>query len=687
VPHPSPAPSADESGAPRWIHLRAAGVSVLVQVPAVGLPTVVHWGRDLGELTGVPTPDLFAMFGGVDGAARPRVRGSRAGQALSPWFSAAQTSLVSGRAVAGGVTEVGPDTVVVQATDPTSGLSLDLALQLSPAGLLRGRAGVTNLRAEHYQLDALDLVVGIDSAATHRIELDPVDGLRRTELGSGPLVGEPPNPASAPAPAYLIVGEAWARFRAGQVWQTQVAFSSPVEHRAERHGGRTSLGGGERWLPGELGLEQGQSYYSPWVVWSWGDGLDASAQRIHDHLRTGSRPTLHPVIFDATGPQFTDHDRPALLQVAERAAAIGSETFLLDSDWCTRVGLDPFGDLSGGPHPEAGAPGDLDGFLARLRDLDLAVGFAIRPERVPPGSSIGIDHPDWLVSGGPVSSEPMLDLSDQAALVYVWERLTKLLDRHPLALVRWAIEPTGAAGAEPRRHSQTLAAYRLLDALSERHPELAIQTGWADLAMAHRAATAPGQCSARMRNESRFGWLQLLPPELVEQVVSDEVDPAATPAFQAVSGWCGAVGVAMDLRQKTRAELGAIRRWLALHKQFRPLLHGGRLVRSDQSDHGFRLHGVVAAGGEAAVFAAVWLEAGPGERRLRLEGLSPDVLYRVTVVGVRADSRAVRPSWARFAGDALVTTGAALAAVGVSVPAAPRGSALLLHADRADAEK
>src|SRR5215213_8321200 len=37
---------------PAWIHLRSAGVSLLLQVPRTGLPVVRHWGADLGPLEG-----------------------------------------------------------------------------------------------------------------------------------------------------------------------------------------------------------------------------------------------------------------------------------------------------------------------------------------------------------------------------------------------------------------------------------------------------------------------------------------------------------------------------------------------------------------------------------------------------------------------------------------------------------
>ena len=148
-----------------------------------------------------------------------------------------------------------------------------------------------------------------------------------------------------------------------------------------------------------------------------------------------------------------------------------------------------------------------------------------------------------------------------------------------------------------------------------------------------------------------------------------------------MSCWFGTVGLALDLPQRPPAGLRATHRWLALHKQFRPLLHSGRVIRSDQSDGGFRLHGVVAEAGDEALYAAVWLDRSPNERRLLLDGLRPETRYRVTVVGVPADSRALTPAWARSGSDGLIATGAALAAIGVSAPAAPRSSALVLHVE------
>ena len=74
----------------------------------------------------------------------------------------------------------------------------------------------------------------------------------------------------------------------------------PIEPRSRRSG-RTYLGGGERLSSGEVVLGTGEAYHSPWVLWAWGDGLDAAADRLHAELRPAAAG-VEPVIFDATGP-------------------------------------------------------------------------------------------------------------------------------------------------------------------------------------------------------------------------------------------------------------------------------------------------------------------------------------------------------------------------------------------------
>ena len=612
--------------------------------------------------------------------AGPGLAGTHDGRTTAPRFSEVGVRLVSQHELAPGLTELGPDTVIVQAEDPVAELSLDLAVQLTGSGVVRCRAGVTNRAAERYRLDGLSLFLPGGQGATHTLELDELP-VRPVPLRSGGLsvTGVPGRPAQ------LVLGEPWVGFRRGEVWQAHVAFSGPVTHRAEVAAeGRTYLGGGERLSSGEVVLATGEAYHSPWVLWSWGDGLDAAAGRLHDELHP-AEAGIEPVIFDATGPAFADHDRAAMLTLAEYAAAVGVESFLLDVGWCVRAGLDPFADHEARGH--ADSPDDLDGLLARIRGFDLEVGLAVELERLDPGSTIARDHPEWLLESDREGvAGPVLDLSVRPAMIYVWERLTKLLDRHPVSLLSWSpVSVAGRSAPAEKRHSATLAVYRLLDAVRERYPEVTLLSSAMDLAMARRAV-ATDRIADSTRRHREFGSLvQLLPPGRIWQPAYDEAEDATSPGFRAVAGFFGRLGIGLDLRKQPAASLRAIHRWLALYKGFRPLLHSGRTVRSDQNDSGFAAHGVVAPDRSEALFALVWLERSAG-RRVRLEGLDPAATYRLEVSGPRPmDPQAVTPPWST-ADQVPLLSGRALGTAGVMLPAARRGSALLLHLSSVEAD-
>ena len=75
----------------------------------------------------------------------------------------------------------------------------------------------------------------------------------------------------------------------GQVWLAHVGIGGNHEHSVERIDGVLSFRGGELLFPGEVRLGSGESYESPWVYGSYGEGLDAAAHRYHRHLRAVSR--------------------------------------------------------------------------------------------------------------------------------------------------------------------------------------------------------------------------------------------------------------------------------------------------------------------------------------------------------------------------------------------------------------
>jgi alpha-galactosidase len=107
------------------------------------------------------------------------------------------------------------------------------------------------------------------------------------------------------------------------------------------------------------------------------------------------------------------------------------------------------------------------------------------------------------------------------------------------------------------------------------------------------------------------------------------------------------------------------------------------VVRADRGSEDFLLHGVVAQDGSRAVFGAVQLTQSITSDlgRVRLPGLDATRTYRVTRPATPgAQPRHAAPWWA----DGVELNGAALAAVGVQVPAQWPENAILLDVQAID---
>jgi alpha-galactosidase len=182
--------SADNDAATALLHMRAQGVSVLMQLKPTGLPVILHWGADLGDLDGLTADALLAAFGptGLDPIpsmmssllpeasagwnSRAALAGSHDGHASAASFAHSHARLISETPVMPGLIETGADTVIIEATDAVNKLGLDVAIQLTVNGLVRCRAGVTNKNIADYRVEGLELFLPVSDLATHRVEFD-----------------------------------------------------------------------------------------------------------------------------------------------------------------------------------------------------------------------------------------------------------------------------------------------------------------------------------------------------------------------------------------------------------------------------------------------------------------------------------------------------------------------------------
>ena len=345
--------SLDSADGRRLWHLRAAGVSVVLDCRGPGLPQVLHWGADLGDLAAAdldfladatvppvasnaldnPVPVAVLPEHATGWVGMPGLTGHRQGRDWSVLFTIDR--------VLHRQDERGRQ-VTITAGDAAARLGLTLDIALAPSGLLRMRATLRNEdttdRAAPFTLDGLVLALPVPTEAAEILDLTGRHCRERSPQRQSFTVGarlrdNRRGRTGADATLVLVAGHAGFGFRTGEVWGVHVAWSGNHRAYAERlPSGPGVIGGGELLLPGEVTLGAGESYESPWLFGSWGHGLDELSGRFHTWLR--DRPhhpgAPRPVVLNTWEAVYFDHDLDRLRALADAAAEVGAERFVLD---------------------------------------------------------------------------------------------------------------------------------------------------------------------------------------------------------------------------------------------------------------------------------------------------------------------------------------------------------------------
>lgn len=691
-----------------FVHLQAGGVSLVLDCRDRALPAVVHWGAALGPLD----DQALAALAEADVApvanneadvpvrlailpephrgwtGRPGLAGHRDGRDWSPAFTVTAVDVRPG---------AGAGSVTVHAVAATAGLALTLTVEMLVSGLVRTRATVTNTGAGVYTVDDLTLVLPVPSHAREILDFAGRWGKERTPQRRELVVGTHEREGrkgrtGADAATVLSVGTPGFGFARGEVWGVHTAWSGNHRHVAERLAtGRQVVGGGELLLPGEVRLATGDTYAGPWLYAAYGDGLDDQARRFHRWIRSRPQhPTRpRPVTINVWEAVYFDHDLARLTDLAERAARLGVERYVLDDGWF-RHRRDDHAGLGDWYVDEDVWPDGLGPLVDRVRALGMEFGLWFEPEMVNEDSDLARAHPEWILQADgrlPVRSrrQQVLDLAIPEAFAYLLERMTAIIGEYGIEYVKWDhnrdLVEAGHLGGGAAVHEQTLAAYRLMATLKERFPALEIEScssGGArvDLGvLEHTDRVWVSDDIDPLERQQMHRWTQqLLPPELLGAHVASGRNHTTGRvhdlAFRAGTAIVGHFGIEWDLARATPVEESALRQWIALHVAWRGLLHGGDLVRMDEVDDTRLVYGTVAPDARDAVFFFVSTGRSEvsGTGRIRFRDLDPDAVYRVDPVLVGAGEGIEAPDW--WAGDR-VFGGRVLGTVGLQPPLVP----------------
>ncbi len=698
------------------VHLRRAGVSVLVDARGPGQPVVLHWGTDLGELnqgelaalarglvpavpnavTDDPLPRGLIPEGSLGYRGRPGLSGQRSGADFAPQLQLATIELEGGSA----------DFLL---TDETAGLAVRSCWRLADSGVLQVHQELTNIGAAAYQLAELAVILPVPAQAEEVMDFTGrwcrERAPQRRPFAFGSWTRENRRGRTGADSAFvMIAGSAGFANRHGQVWAVHLGWSGDQVTWAEAHpDGTRVLGAAELLTPGEIELAAGQSYRTPSVFAAHSAaGLDGVSDRFHAYLR--ARPShpqsARPAVLNTWEAVYFDHDLARLTRLADQAAEMGIERFVLDDGWFggRRDDTSSLGDWDVSPEVW---PDGLEPLVSHVVGLGLQFGLWFEPEMINVDSELYRAHPDWVL--GPPGRLPpsarhqqVLDVANPDAFDHLFGKIDGLVKKYRISFLKWDHNRdliNAVHDGRPGVHAQTLAVYRLIDELKKANDGLEIEScssGGARVDLGILARTDrvwASDCNDALERQHIQRWTGLLlPPELIGAHVgpptAHTTGRTQSLSFRAATALFGHFGVEWDISSASAAERDALTEVITLYRRLRPMLHSGTVVNVDHPDPAATVSGVVAPDRSTALFSYAQLTTGvtEGPVPMRFSGLDPDRSYRVTVLDPAGGTGRIQRREPAWISDGEVTLpGRVLHEVGLALPVLQPEQAVLVE--------
>lgn len=592
---------------------------------------------------------MMAELGyGLFGA--PGIEGHRQGRDGSPKFTTAE------------VIQEGNQLTLIS-EDLLAGLRLHSEIALNKSGVASLRHGVTNLRSEPWQVDRLAVTLPVAEYAREVMafhgrwvrEFQPHRAM--LEHDSYVLENRRGRTSHEHFPALIIGSPSFSEMQ-GEVWGIHLGWSGNHRLRAAvKTDGRRYLQAEALYLSGEMALAEGETLWTPQLFASYSaQGMNGMSQQFHRYLREeiirfpGNKP--RPVHLNTWEGIYFNHDPQYIMRMADEAAALGVERFIIDDGWF-KGRKDDSAALGDWYVDEKKYPDGLMPVINHVKALGMEFGIWVEPEMISPDSDLYRAHPDWaltLPGYTPLMGrhQYVLNLNIPQAFDFLVERMTWLLGDHPIDYVKWdmnrvLVQPghDGKAAAD----AQTRQYYRLLDTLVERFPDIEFEAcssggGRIDYEVLKRSHRfwASDNNDALERHTIQRGMSYFFPPEVMGAHIGSAnchvTGRQHSIAFRGLTALFGHMGLELDPVTVDSQERDGYQKYAALHKQWRELIHHGVYWRADMPDKTTLAHGIVSEDKSQALYLVSQL-AMPDyslTSPLHFAGLDAEARYQITLL-------------------------------------------------------
>lgn len=691
-------------------------MSVVLDVSA-GVPVIEHWGDRLESIEGWMSTSHTVPHGGLDELiafsivpsegfiGRPGLAGHRrGGRHWSPRFRYVDHTHYHADDMS---------TLELQGRDDVAELEMTTRVSLVD-DVMSISVALANVADGPYMMDGLSITVPVSDRASRLGTYSGRWGAEFTfESFDWPIgawsVENRTGRTSHEHPPYVWAISRDASEWSGDVWGLHLAWSGNHSLFAERLvDGRRYVQMGELFHPGEMCVYPGETYTTPTMIGVHSSrGFSPASQAFHREARRRRPPlrSVRKVHLNTWEAVYFDHDLERLKALADSAADIGVERFVLDDGWFGGRRHDGAGlgdwEVSRDVYPDGLAP-----LIDHVRALGMDFGIWVEPEMVNLDSDLFRAHPDWVLAtegyDAPLGRRQLvLDLARDDAFEHVLARLDTLLAENDVDYVkwdmnRWVVQGSGVDG-KAGSHDQTEAVYRLIDQLRRRHHGVEFEScasggGRIDhgiLRRVERFWTSDNNDPVE-RARIHHAATMLLPPE----VLGVHVGPSPahntgrrTPmALRVVTTLFGHMGVEADVTKLDDRDRDVLRHGINVYKTYRQLVHSGRFFRVDRDPSGL-CFGVESESGDEVLVCWMQTESCADPAPWRLPGLSSDAMRRIRLVPLVPNDGEVsgparrQPMWWEHVsrGGEFAMSGEVLRTVGLPAPALAPQRAVVLH--------
>jgi alpha-galactosidase len=370
-------------------------------------------------------------------------------------------------------------------------------------------------------------------------------------------------------------------------------------------------------------------------------------------------PRPRPVLYNSWEATEFAVDENGQIALAEKAAKLGIERFVIDDGWFGQRNNDHRG-LGDWYVNSQKFPHGLKPVIDRVHALGMDFGIWVEPEMVNPDSDLYRKHPEWAMNfpGRPRTegrNQLLLNLARNDVKEYIFTVLDKLVTENDIAFLKWDYNRNWSEpgwDAVPLEDQKKIYVkyvenlYEILDRLRAKHPHLEIEScsgggGRVDLGILRRTdeVWTSDNTDAYDRLTLQDGFTHAYSPHVMMAWVTDVpnfLDRRVIPLeFRFLSAMNGSLGVGGNLNKWSDEEMAQAQKYVAYYKKIRSAVQLGSLyrLRESQNDPASATEYVSQDGRQAVVFAFLHSQNfGSPYPTLNLQGLDPKARYRITVL-------------------------------------------------------